>query len=189
MSRIVFLLEEPSMKVLLEGMLPRLFPGMNFLCIPHEGKKDLERSIPRKLKAWREPGVHFVVVRDNDGADCRRLKERLVNLCTGAGRGDTLVRIAVQELEAWYLGDPRALASAFDNEQLRSIDQKRRYRDPDSISKPSAELEKLVPEFQKVSGARRMANYLGAGDNRSQSFRVFLSGVARLWSEMGGGNG
>ena len=67
MSRIVFLLEEDSMKVLLEGLLPRLFPGLSFLCLSHEGKQDLEKSIPRKLKAWREPGVRFVVVRDQDG--------------------------------------------------------------------------------------------------------------------------
>ena len=45
MGRMVFLLEEQSMKELLDGLLPRLFPGLNFLCVPHEGKKDLERSI------------------------------------------------------------------------------------------------------------------------------------------------
>ena len=36
-GRMIFLLEEPSMKTLLEGLLPRLFPGMvageHFLCI------------------------------------------------------------------------------------------------------------------------------------------------------------
>ena len=66
MNRIVFLLEEDSMKILLEGLLPRLFPGLQFLCIPHEGKQDLEKSIPRKLRAWREPGVRFSVVRPSD---------------------------------------------------------------------------------------------------------------------------
>jgi len=60
MSRIVLLIEEYSMKVLLDSLLPRLFPNLEFLCVPHEGKNDLERSIPRKLRAWREPGVRFV---------------------------------------------------------------------------------------------------------------------------------
>jgi len=69
MSRVVFLLEERSMKILLEELLPRLVPGMPFICIPHEGKQDLEKSISRKLRAWREPGARFVVVRDNDGGD------------------------------------------------------------------------------------------------------------------------
>lgn len=56
MSKIVFLLEEYSMKVFLEALLPRHFPGLNVQCVSHEGKKDLEKSIPRKLRAWREPG-------------------------------------------------------------------------------------------------------------------------------------
>lgn len=55
------------MRDLLNGLLPRLYPELNFLCLAHEGKSDLERSIPRKLRAWREPGVHFVILRDNDG--------------------------------------------------------------------------------------------------------------------------
>jgi hypothetical protein len=80
MSRIVFLTEEYSMKVLLDGLLPRLAPGLRFLCVPHEGKQDLEKSIPKKLRAWREPGVRFVVLRDNDGGDCRGLKDRLAAL-------------------------------------------------------------------------------------------------------------
>ncbi len=41
------------MRVLLNGLLPRLFPGLPFKCVKHEGKTDLERSIPRKLRAWR----------------------------------------------------------------------------------------------------------------------------------------
>lgn len=65
-GRVVFMLEEYSMKVLLEGLLPRLFPDLAFLCVPHDGKGDLEKSLPKKLRAWREPGVRFVVVRDND---------------------------------------------------------------------------------------------------------------------------
>ena len=71
MSRIVFLLEEYSMKVLLDGLLPRLFPGLAFLCVPHEGKQDLEKSIPKKLRGWREPGVCFVIIRDQGHGLCR----------------------------------------------------------------------------------------------------------------------
>ena len=102
------------MRVLLDGLLPRLFPGLLFQCVPHEGKHDLERSIPRKLRAWREPGVRFAVVRDNDRGDCRALKKELLGLCkTGRGPGrrpDPLIRIVREELEAWYLGEPDALA-------------------------------------------------------------------------------
>jgi hypothetical protein len=180
MSRIVFLLEEYSMKVLLDGLLPRLMPGLQFLCVPHEGKQDLEKSVPKKLRAWREPGVCFVVLRDNDGGDCCELKDRLVGLCQSGGREDSLVRIACQELEAWYIGEPTALADVFGNEQLRSMGSKARYQDPDSVVRPSEEIQKLVPEFQKVSGARRMAKRLSREGNSSRSFQVLIEGVDRL---------
>ena len=180
MSRIVFLIEEYSMKVLLDGLLPRLVPGLQFLCVPHEGKQDLEKSVPKKLRAWREPGVCFVVLRDNDGGDCRELKDRLVTLCRDGGREDSLVRIACQELEAWYLGEPAALADVFGNEQLRNMGSKARYRDPDAVVRPSEEIEKLVPEFQKVSGARRMAKRLSRDGNSSRSFQVLIEGIDRL---------
>lgn len=185
MRRVVFLLEERSMKVLIEGLLPRLFPEMAFLCVPHEGKNDLEKSIPRKLRAWREPGVRFVIVRDNDRGDCSDLKQRLVDLCRTAGRSDTLIRIAVQEIEAWYFGAPEALAKAFRRGDLQNIGKKAKYRNPDAINKPSAELEKLIPEFQKVSGARRIAEHLARTTNHSPSFNIFIEGVERIFSEMG----
>ncbi|TAK54307.1 MAG: DUF4276 family protein [Gammaproteobacteria bacterium] len=179
MSRVVFLLEEYSMKILLEGLLPRLFPHLPFLCVPHEGKQDLEKSIPRKLKAWREPGVRFCVIRDNDGADCAELKRNLVALCQRGGRDDALVRIACQELEAWYFGAPGALADAFGDERLRGIAAKARFRDPDGIVQPAAALTELVPEFQKVSGARSMARVLPR-ENGSRSFQVLIAGLVRL---------
>jgi len=180
MSRIVFLLEEYSMKVLLDGLLPRIFPDLPFLCVPHEGKQDLEKSVPKKLRAWREPGVIFVVIRDNDGGDCHDVKHRLVTMCQDGGREDTLVRIACQELEAWYLGEPAALATAFKNERLRDLGGRARYRDPDAVVRPSAEVETLVPEFQKVSGARRMAMHLTRDGNCSRSFQVLVEGIDRL---------
>lgn len=179
MSRVVFLLEEPSMRILLEGLLPRLVPSLEFLCVTHEGKQDLERSIPRKLRAWKEPGVQFVVVRDNDRGDCLALKARLAELCADSGREDTLIRLACQELEAWYLGEPEALAHAYERPALARLAKQARYRNPDSVHHPSAALKTLVPEFQKVLGARLMSSRLSA-ENRSHSFRAFLSGVQRI---------
>ena len=172
------------MKVLLDGLLPRLFPHLDFFCVPHEGKQDLERSIPRKLRAWREPGVRFVVVRDNDGGDCMRLKDGLRSLCREGRREDTLVRIACQELEAWYLGEPDALADAFGDNGLRRIGGRARYREPDAVVRPSAVLPDLVPAFQKVSGARRMARCLSRERNQSPSFHALVGGVERIWHEI-----
>ena len=183
MKRIVFLLEEASMRVLLDCLLPRLYPGMPFLCVPHEGKRDLEQSIPRKLRAWREPEVRFCVIRDNDGADCLQLKRSLVAMCEDGGRPDALVRLACQELEAWYLGAPAALAIAFEDESLNNLGRSARFRDPDTVVDPSTALAERVPEFQKVSGARRMARVMSR-ENASRSFQVLLAGIDRLFGEV-----
>lgn len=183
MNRLVFLLEEYSMKVLLEGLLPRIFPGLNFLCVPHQGKQDLEQSIPRKLRAWREPGARFVVIRDQDSGDCLAVKERLRGLCAAGHREDTLIRIACRELEAWYLGDPDALADAYRNELLRNIGNKAAFRHPDNVQNAADELERLIPEFQKVSGARLLGPLLEPGRSKSQSFGVLITGIQRLISE------
>lgn len=188
-GRIIFLLEEPSMKVLLDHLLPRLFPGwveaQHFQCVPHEGKTDLDRSIPRKLRAWREPGARFVIVRDNDNADCVDLTARIRRQCEDAHRPDTLVRLVCQELESWYIGDLEALAEAFDEPRANTPRSRRRFTDPDSCRKPSVEIARLVPRFQKRSGARAMARHLKAEGNLSRSFRVFLLGVRQVAEDMG----
>ena len=118
---LVFMLEEESMKAMLDIMLPKILPeAVEFRCIPHEGKHDLEKSIPRKLKAWQTPDTYFVIVRDKDSADCKEVKQRLTDLCVKAGRSDSVVRIACHEMESWFLGDLAALGQAFNIPKLAS---------------------------------------------------------------------
>ena len=95
---------------------------------------------------------------------------------------DFLIRIACQELEAWYFGDPDALAEAFSKASLRRIGSRARFRNPDAIAYPARELTKLVPHYQKVSGARALARRLTRKGNRSPSFRAMMDGVERLAS-------
>ena len=145
MKQIVFLVEERSMKEFLNTWVTRTYPEVEFRCISHEGKRDLLKSIPRKLKAWRTPGVRFVVIIDNDNRDCKELKAQLLELCRTSGRDDTIVRIACQELEAWYLGDPEALAIAFEDNELRNLSKKALFRIPDKIHKPSNHFHAPIP--------------------------------------------
>ena len=49
--------------------------------------------------------------------------------------------------------------------------------------RPSDIIAELIPEFQKRSGARRMAAFLSR-DNTSNSFRVFVEGIEKLWTSM-----
>lgn len=188
-GRIIFLLEEPSMKILLDGLLPRFFPGwvvnQHFQCVKFDGKSDLDRNIPRKLSAWRIPGDRFVIVRDNDNTDCIQLKTRLQALCFDSGRPETLIRLACQELESWYVGDLKSLAQAFNDPKLDALAMRKRFAVPDDWHKPSVELERLIPTFQKGSGARTMATYLRETGNRSVSFQMFVRGVRCVAVEMG----
>ena len=181
MKQLVFLLEEESMKALLDVLLPQILPeGINFLCIPHEGKQDLEKSIPRKLRAWQTPDTAFVIVRDKDSADCIEIKKHLVNLCAQAGRSNSLVRIACHELESWFLGDLGAVEKAFNIKKLAEQQRNRKYKEPDKLSNASEELEKLVKGYRKVSGAKKIAAYMTIDQNYSHSFNCFISGVNSL---------
>lgn len=168
------------MKTFLDGFLPRIVPGLDFLCIIHEGKQDLEKSIPRKLKAFRQE--LFVIIRDNDGADCIAIKARLKSICSSVGKPDVLIRIACQELEAWYLGAPDVLAAIYARPKLAALSLKAKYRNPDHLSSPSSELTKLVSEFRKMEGARRMGVSMPLDEslNHSRSFQVFVKGIRRL---------
>ena len=186
MGRVIFLLEEASMQTLLDGLLPRIFPGLSFLCVPHSGKTDLDRSIRTILRGWHEPDARFVVVRDNDNSDCVALKERLRQICREGRRDDAVIRIVCQELESWYLGDPDALAQAFGDDRLRHIKNRPSYRDPDARPKPSKDIERLVPRYRKIDGARRMAQCLSREGNCSHSFSVFLDAVSSLCPHAGG---
>lgn len=182
--KLIFLLEEPSTKHLLDILLPKILPeDVEFQTIPHNGKRDLERSIPRKLRGWNEPGdIRFVILHDQDTQNCVQLKQSLLKLCEGSQR-PVLVRIACQEMEAWYFGDMNAVAFAYDKPRLRQISGQRRYRVSDQIPSPKEDLRKLVPEHQQIAGAKRVAPHMSIENNTSESFRQFVSGVRRLATE------
>ena len=174
------------MKALLAGLLPRLLPeNLPFLLIAHEGKADLDKSIPRKLKAWQDPTARFVVLRDQDSADCITLKARLRELC--ASRPNVLIRIACREIESWYLADLSAVDRAFGT-STAVHQNKKKYREPDYLGTPSGELQKLAPAFGKVSGARSLGPLLALDNQRSTSFYHFVSGVRRLVESDGQGS-
>jgi len=62
---LIFLLEEPSMKNVLEEILPKIIPEqISFNCIAHQGKQDLAKSIPIKIRAFNNisPHTQFIIV-------------------------------------------------------------------------------------------------------------------------------
>lgn len=180
--RIVFLLEESSMKALLDNILPRILPEhVGFVTIAHDGKSDLEKSVPIKLRAWNEPDVAFVVVHDQDSNDCVELKRKLTELCSGYGKR-VLVRIPCHELEAWYWGDLAAVSAAY-GKNLTALSRHKQYREPDQIENPKRELKRFLPQMGQIEGANRIAPYMDLQNNTSYSFGVFVRGVQTLCNE------
>jgi uncharacterized protein YktA (UPF0223 family) len=180
MRKIVFLLEEPSMKEVLDVILPKILPAnFSFLCIPHHGKSHLAKSVKSKITGWPDPNVHFAIVHDQDAEDCISLKKELFKLAEEAKRPDTLIRIVCTELESWFLGDFDAIEKGF-NIKLAKKKNKALYRNPDKIANAKQELRRIVPAYQQISGSRSIAHCMTIEKNTSKSFQVFIAGVRRL---------
>ncbi|NNN06725.1 MAG: DUF4276 family protein [Elusimicrobia bacterium] len=181
MSEIVFFLEELSAEALLKGLLPRILPNAPpCKYVVHEGKQDLEKRLEQRLRGYRVPGARFVVLRDQDSADCRAVKNSLRNKCAAGAHPDVLVRIACREIESWYLADLRAVERGLGVKGLASRQQEKRFRDPDSLPSPAKELSKIAPSYQKIGGSRLIGPHLDVRNTRSTSFRHFVNGIRGL---------
>lgn len=183
---LIFLLEERSMEETLKALLPRIIPSdITYQCIPHEGKQDLEKSIPRKLKAWHK-SAKFIVIRDKDSGDCLKVKQKLFELCQQGNRPDTLIRIACHELESWFLGDLAAVEKGLklNAGKVSKLQNNQKYRNPDNIAAAKQELQKIAPDYQPIRGSRAIAQHLNLHTNTSKSFQIFLEGVNKIITEI-----
>ena len=184
MKTLVFLLEERSaaemLKIILSDILPE---DVNPFFIAFDGKSDLENNVERKIRGWRLPDSYFVVMRDQDSADCRQVKANLARKCSNTGKDHILIRIACHELESFYLGDLRAVELAYGRKMPSQ--SSRHYRNPDELANAADELKRIThQEYQKIDGSRRIAKHMQLdGKNRSTSFNVLLSGIQTLISQ------
>jgi len=205
--RIHVLVEGLAEEVLLKAWLPRFLPQHSFRLITHRGKgrlpgdprqsppphrEGLLDQLPAKLRAYGkslDPATDRVLVLvDLDDDDCHDLKRRLLAvLGTCDPEPVVLFRIAIEETEAFYLGDAKAIRQAFPRANLARI---RREYVQDGICG-------TWEFFQKVIGARtedkpgwaeRIAPHLGAdwrgrNANASPSFQHFCIALRRLAGE------
>jgi hypothetical protein len=188
MRELVFLLEEPSAKAMLESLLPRfLHPAIVVRLIPFRGKQDLQKQLVRKIRGYINPDARFIVIQDQDNfPDCRVLKAQLLELCRQTGRApDCLVRIACKELEAYYLADLLAVEQALDVSGLAAKQGTEKFRTPDRLGSPSRELKALTRDrYEKVAGSRKLGLHLDLGNERSASFKNLIRGIRRLQTEL-----
>jgi len=179
---LVFLLEELSARVMLEGVLPRLsieLPPVRYIVF--DGKNDLERNVTKRIRGYRNPDAKFIVARDQDSEpDCIALKRGLAEMCAQAGRSDAIIRIFCCELESFYLADLRAVEAGLGFPGLAKRQGERKFRQPDFLRSPSRELKALTKGlYQKVGGSRAIGHHLDIGNVRSASFGALISGIRR----------
>ena len=129
------LVEDSSGTRLLEHLLPKLigprdaphawrlhpYRGIsripkNLVKEPFPAHRDLLLQLPRLLRGYaRTPGYDaVVVVCDTDKRDCAEFLAALRNVAKATGAEPiTMFRLAIEEMESWYLGDPKALFAAY----------------------------------------------------------------------------
>jgi hypothetical protein len=204
---IEILVEESSAEAALRNILPRILnPSDSFEIHPFQGKPDLLVKLPQRLKGyqtWLPPDWRIVVLIDADDDNCRGLKDRLEQIAARSGlvtkttrRGEepfqVLSRLAIEELEAWFLGDAEALHAAYPRIPP-NLGQKARFRDPDAVKGGTWEaLERELkrkgyhPEGSpKITVAREVSRYMVPERNRSRSFQVFRQGLREVISAQG----
>lgn len=188
--RIEFLLEEPSMVNVLTEILPKILPEeyqLNTNCFlrPHQGKSDLRKSIPNKIRAFSNSpeDVKIVILHDQDSNDCKELKRQIYELCIQSGDCPVLIRIVCKELEAWYLGDMDAIQNVYPRFKASNHKRTAKFRNPD-ICNASDELGKMIPDFQKGYASREIPKSMDVEVNTSESFNQFKNGILKFLSPL-----
>jgi len=183
---IEILVEELSMKNFLSGILPKILPDgyvLNANCFirDHQGKQDLKRSIPIKMRAYRhyKVPVKVIIVHDQDSSECKLLKSELRKLTNKTPEIPSLIRIACRELEAWYLGDLDALEAIYPQFKSKMFKNWSLFRNPDECNAYD-ELKRSIPTFQKGVASKEISNYISLSQNRSKSFNQFIHGIEKF---------
>ncbi|MGH3932234.1 MAG: DUF4276 family protein [Pseudonocardiaceae bacterium] len=196
------LVEERSAEQALRLLLPRIVPNVEFEVRVFQGKTDLLKRLPDRLRGYANwitrTDTCLVVLVDRDDDDCLTLKADMEKMAAAAGlltatvtpvgrRADVTNRIAVEELEAWFFGDVLALCAAYSRVPI-SLGRQAKDRDPDAIAGGTWEaLERVLQArgyhsggLAKVAVATEIAQHMNVDVNRSRSFQVFRDGVRRL---------
>lgn len=198
-AHLEFLVEEPSMEAFLIALLPRLLPrNRTFAIHPFQGKPDLLTKLQARLRgyaAWLPEDWRIVVVVDRDDDDCRTLKAKLEGMAksahlrtrsnVGTKAWQLVIRIAIEELEAWYFGDWAAVCEAYPRVSAHVVNQAG-YRDPDGIAGGTWEaFERVLKKhgyfdggLAKIEAGRTLGALIDPGRNRGQFRDAVLDAIA-----------
>jgi hypothetical protein len=209
------LTEDSSGKVLLEHLLPKLIGPLNephyWRIIDSGGvgrippgmrdgdskKRTLLNKLPAMLRSYgRQENIDAViVVLDADKKNCVALLAELQSLAEACDAGaKTMFRLAIEETEAWYFGDPDALQAAYPKTRKAAI---KRYRQDaqdadygtwemlaDAVYDGGAAVIRKtgwpLPGQIKHEWANRIGPLMNPDANRSPSFGKLRDGLRRL---------
>ncbi len=172
------------------GRLPKNLSG-----VTNPSNRILLDQLPRILSGYGrslQDSSAVIVVVDSDDRDCLNFKQELLdvlNVCNP--RPIALFRIAVEESEAWLLGDRAAVETAYPNAKSSVLDGY--VQDSicgtweilaDAVHLGGAQRLKRLgyPEMGKAKceWAERIAPHLDVDRNQSKSFQVFRDGIRNL---------
>lgn len=159
-------------------------------------KRLLLAQLPRLLRGYGKSLNDFmsavVVVVDLDNRDCLAFKDELVGLLEEIDPcPNVLFRIAIEEMEAWLLGDANAIKEAYP--KVKDIVLSGYKQDSicgtweilaDAVHvNGSAALKKQgYPEIGKAkcAWAEKIGRHMDIEHNQSKSFQVFRDGIRKL---------
>lgn len=196
------LVEGPSERAFLDRWAPRLLPGQDVRVHPHQGKGSLPKAVdappnpkarglldqlPAKLRGLAAAldheldGVLVLLDADDDSVDALAGGIRAVaEHCAPQLR--VRVSVAVEETEAFYLGDLRALQHAYPAADLKAA----RAYVPDSICGTWELFGRVVGDGggNKVAWAEAMGPHVTTqpAQSRSPSFRDTIQQIRALLS-------
>ncbi|WP_081062257.1 DUF4276 family protein [Burkholderia cepacia] len=157
-------------------------------------KRALLTQLPRLLTGYgKTPGIDAViVVLDSDRRDCKAFMRELQALAAQCGSPqNTLFRLAVEEMEAWFFGDRAALLTAYPKAKKEVL---ARY-EQDSVcdtwelladaiypgGRSAIEAEGWpLPGQVKHEWAETIGPHMDIDENISPSFCKFRDGLRRL---------
>jgi hypothetical protein len=209
------LVEDASGELLLGALLPRIlgkngdphtwrthaYRGIGRLPKDLRGKTDpwkriLLDQLPRILNGYGRsfPGTDaaVVVVVDLDDRDCVGFKQELLQIQKRCHPGPkVLFRLAIEEMEAWLLGDRNAIVKAFPRAKMHALHS---YRQDSICGTWETLADTLFPGGspalkaegyprigeEKCKWASLIGPHLDLESNLSTSLRVFRSGLLKL---------
>ena len=192
------LVEDASMKEALAILIPRVVSrDCTHRIQEFRGKKDMLKGLQGRFRGYAKWKLdcNVVVVIDKDREDCTLLKSKIEDKARDCGLLDKTsgkyskrlaIRIAVTELEAWFLGDPVAIHKAFPKVRERDI---RVQGTVDLILDPASHLARTLrqkryfsKDMPKVQVARLVAEHMEPDRNKSPSFQLLMRTLRELGS-------